>query len=118
MNGSRRGSRLERTIRSVLAAAVVLASLASLAACGAGGGARAGRTAPRASAWQRVLDQIGPDGQVTKSTALAAFVLAIGPLPGVPRPPGATQGIPDGSAAVRWLLAYYSQLTPGQRSAA
>jgi hypothetical protein len=70
------------------------------------------------SAWQRVLDETGPDGQVSKSMALAAFVLAIGPLPGVPQPPGAAQTIPDGSAAVRWLLDYYSELTPGQRSAA
>ena len=69
------------------------------------------------SAWQRVQDQIGPDGQVSKNTALAAFVLAIGQLPGVPRPPGQAQMIPDGSGAVRWLLGYYSELTPGQQSA-
>jgi hypothetical protein len=115
MNASRTGGRLGRTISSFLAAVIVLASLV---ACSGGGGATVSRTPLQASAWQRVLDQIGPDGQVSKSMALAAFVLAIGPLPGVPPPPGAAQDIPDGSVAVRWLLAYYSQLTPGQRSAA
>jgi hypothetical protein len=72
---------------------------------------------PPVSAWQRVLDQIGPDGQVSEKTALAAFVLAIGPLPGVARPSGPARLILDGSGAVRWLLAYYSQLTQAQQSA-
>jgi hypothetical protein len=112
--------RVGRPIRSVLAAAIVLTSLAACGGGGGGGGAGAGpgRTASQASAWQRVLDQVGPEGQVSQGAALAAFVLAIGPLPGVPQPPGGAQEIPDGSAAVRWLLEYYSKLTPGQQSAA
>ena len=39
-----------------------------------------------ATAWDRVLDQIGPDGDVSFETALAAFSVAVGPLPGVPMP--------------------------------
>jgi hypothetical protein len=35
-----------------------------------------------------VLDEIRPDGTVTAPTALRAFVLACGPLPGVSVPPG------------------------------
>ena len=103
--------RCERAVGIALAV-----GLATLAACGTSTSTSTRPAGP--SAWQRALDQIGPDGSVSKSTALAAFVLAIGPLPGVPRPAGPAQAIFDGSSAVRWLLEYYSQLTPGQRSAA
>jgi hypothetical protein len=65
MNASWISSRLGRTIRSVLAVAVVLTLLA-------GGGARAGRTAPRASAWQRVSEVTDP-------------AQSNGPLPGTPQ---------------------------------
>src|ERR1700722_7198656 len=109
-----RVSRSTRPPSQRLVGLALALGLAALAACGTS--ATTGSAGP--SAWQRVLDQIGPDGRVSKSTALAAFVLAIGPLPGVPRPAGPAQPIFDGSGAVRWLLEYYSQLTPGQRSAA
>src|SRR5262245_24458821 len=39
-------------------------------------------------AWQSVLDGIGADGSVSKDTALQAFSLAFGPLPGVTLPAG------------------------------
>ena len=73
--------------------------------------------APPATAWQRVLSQVGPDGSISKQTALEAFVLAIGPLPGVRTPAGPTQVVDDGSGAVRWLLGYYSELTAAQQAA-
>jgi hypothetical protein len=111
---SRPGRRGIRRQAAGLAVAVAL-GLALLSSCSTDS---VTSRPPAVSAWQRVLDRIGPDGQVSKSTALAAFVLAIGPLPGVPRPRGPAQQIPDGSGAVRWLLDYYSRLTPGQRSAA
>lgn len=108
--------------RSSRAAALPLAvclGVGLLTSCSTPGSyqsASASASAP-VSAWQRVLDQIGPDGSVSKGTALAAFVLAVGPLPGVPQPPGPAQTIPDGSGAVRWLLGYYAQLTRAQQSA-
>src|SRR5215469_11045329 len=40
------------------------------------------------SAWDGVLSQVQPDGTVSLATALAAFVLSVGPLPGVATPPG------------------------------
>ena len=73
--------------------------------------------APPATAWQQVLSQIGPDGSISKQTALEAFVLAVGPLPGVRRPAGPAQVIEDGSGPVRWLLGYYSQLSAAQQAA-
>jgi hypothetical protein len=120
--------RISRRVRLVLAGSLGLSLLAS---CGTAGRhppvpppvsfpvslpAPAPVPAP-VSAWQRVLDQIGPDGSVSEATALAAFVLAVGPLPGVPQPPGPVQTIADGSGAVRWLLGYYAQLTGAQQSA-
>jgi hypothetical protein len=44
------------------------------------------RTPLPASAWARVLTQIRPDGTVSKATALQAFSIVYGPLPGVPSP--------------------------------
>jgi hypothetical protein len=49
--------------------------------------------------------------------ALAAFVLAFGPLPGVPQPPGKLSLIPDGTIAADWALAVINEVTPEQRAA-
>ena len=70
------------------------------------------------AAWNSVLDQIGPDGAVSTDTALQAFALAFGPMPGVNTPPGEAGVIPDGSFAVRWLMGHWTQLTSAQRAAA
>jgi len=106
------------TAATALTAAAVGACLLTSCTSPAGTAGTAGPpAAPPATAWQRVLSQIGPDGSVSKQTALEAFVLAIGPLPGVPRPAGTAQVIDDGSGPVRWLLGYYSQLTAGQQAA-
>jgi hypothetical protein len=69
------------------------------------------------SAWQSVLDQIQPDGSVSVTTALSAFALAIGPVPGVSAPAGPPQIIPSGTLAVTWVLRHWKELTPDQRSA-
>jgi hypothetical protein len=68
-------------------------------------------------AWETVLSQIHPDGSVSKDTALAAFVLAIGPLPGVPTPSGSRSYIHCGSLAVDWVKQYESELTVAQQQA-
>jgi hypothetical protein len=45
--------------------------------------APAERAEREGTAWENVLSQIGPDGEVSFETALAAFSIVIGPLPGV-----------------------------------
>src|SRR5438445_8523960 len=55
------------------------------------------------SAWQRILDQTQPDGSVGLPTALAAFALAVGPIPGAAAPSGPAQVIPSGTLAVNWV---------------
>jgi hypothetical protein len=69
------------------------------------------------SAWQRTLDQVKPDGSVGLSTALAAFALAVGPIPGAAPPSGPAQVIPSGTLAVNWVLANWGQLTADQQRA-
>lgn len=72
---------------------------------------------PAPTAWQNVLDQIRPDGTVTVATALAAFSVAIGPVPGAQPPTGTRGAIPSGTLAVSWVLARWDELDPAQRSA-
>ncbi len=74
-------------------------------------------TAPVPStAWGSVLAQIRPNGTVSKTTALEAFVLAYGPLPGVATPPGRRTGIPSGTLAAQWVVRYLPQLSRRQRA--
>ena len=68
-----------------------------------------------ATPWAKVLDQIRPDGTVSKRTALEAFAVAYGPLPGVRIPRGRRTTIPSGSLAAQWILSYWRQLTSAQR---
>ena len=72
---------------------------------------------PEYDAYDHVLEQIGPDGSASKETALAAFYLAIGPLPGVSRPPGKTRVISDGTIALDMVLGHWNELTAEQRAA-
>lgn len=69
-----------------------------------------------ASAWARVLAQTRPNGTLSKQTAMQAFVLAYGPLPGVARPPGRRTSIEDGTLAAEWIERYYGRLTARQRA--
>ena len=64
--------------------------------------------------WAAVLDQIRPNGTVSERTALQAFALAYGPLPGVHSPSGPIGEIPDGTMAAEWVLRYRSRLSPRQ----
>jgi von Willebrand factor type D domain len=67
------------------------------------------------TAWGKVLDQIRPDGTVSKRTALEAFAVVYGPLPGVHHPAGRRATIPSGTLAAQWVLSYWRQLTSAQR---
>lgn len=69
------------------------------------------------TSWQRVLDQIQPDGSVSVQTALAAFATAIGPVPGGQVPSGPADQIFSGTLAVNWVLSKWSQLSAAQRQA-
>ncbi len=75
-------------------------------------------TAAEPSAWEQVLNQIEPDGTVSAETALQAFSLAIGPLPGVTVPTGPAQPILSGSGAIRWLVGHWSEISAAQRAEA
>jgi hypothetical protein len=74
-------------------------------------------TGPAPTAWPSVLTQIRPDATVTVATALTAFAVAIGPVPGGPQPTGTRSAIPSGTLAVSWVLAHWAELSPAQRSA-
>ena len=67
--------------------------------------------------WNQLMDQIGPEGEVSLDLALQAFTLAIGPLPGVDNPEGEPGVIESGTGPVRWVLRYWDMLTPEQQSA-
>ena len=78
--------------------------------------ASSGDTSPYA----QLFAEVGPNGEVTKETALEAFSLAIAPLPGVTVPTGAPSTVAereDGTFAVDWLRPYMHQLTPDQAAA-
>ncbi|MGO8951584.1 MAG: hypothetical protein ACLQUY_28810 [Ktedonobacterales bacterium] len=68
-------------------------------------------------AWTAVLDQIGPNGEISLSTALQAYTLVFGSLPGVQSPAPSGGIIPSGTLAVRMILQHYSDLTPAQQQA-
>jgi hypothetical protein len=69
------------------------------------------------SAFDQVAAQVRPDGTVSTATALAAFSLAIAPLPGVSAPPGPRRTIPSGTLAIAWVAAHWAELTPAQQEA-
>lgn len=88
-----------------------------VSACGGGSTSTAKPATPSQSAWQATLGHIGADGKVDTQTALQAFALAIGPLPGVTAPSGSTEHIPSGSGALRWTVGHLSELTKEQQTA-
>jgi hypothetical protein len=101
-------------------AGIMVAGLLSttMAGCAMGKPARHVAARPAVpSAWQLTLDRVKPDGTVDTATALAAFALAIGPVPGARPPGGPAQVIPSGTIAVQWVLGHWSQLAPAQRGA-
>ncbi|MEP7361150.1 MAG: basic secretory protein-like protein, partial [Chloroflexota bacterium] len=70
--------------------------------------------------WQQLLSEAGPNGQVSLDLALKAFVVAIGPLPGVsaPQPPlPTTDEIGPGELAIEWVQQHWGELTQEQQDA-
>ncbi|NUU20999.1 MAG: VWD domain-containing protein [Streptomycetaceae bacterium] len=72
---------------------------------------------PEPTAWQNVMAMSGPNGEVTKEMALAAFSTAFRPLPGVAPVSGSREGLRSGTAALRWIGTQWLQITPEQRAA-
>lgn len=107
------------TLRPIAA----LALIATIALAGCGGSSKATTrkavTMPAASgtAWNQVLNNVGLSGAVNQDTALQAFALAFGGMPGVTTPTGPTGTGVDASEALRWTLQYAQQLAPEQRVA-
>ncbi|MBI4943742.1 MAG: hypothetical protein HY830_23625 [Actinobacteria bacterium] len=69
------------------------------------------------SGFDRLLHQVRQDGTVERATALAAFSVAIGPVPGAPAVSDATGVRPSGTAAVWWTLAHWRELDAEQQGA-
>lgn len=109
----------ERRSRRRALFAVVVVGLILVGAIGGAAWLRSrGAADPtEASAWEGVLDRIAPDGEVSFETALDAFSLAVGPLPGVPMPAGRRERIPSATGPIRWLGGYRDRLTDAQRAA-
>lgn len=113
-------------LRARTAASLVMVVAMAATACAAGSkrpeavdSAHTQTAAPaQRTAWSQVLHEIGPEGGITRDTALRAFALAFGPLPGVSVPAGEVGTIRSGSGAVRWLLRYWDEITAAQRAAA
>jgi len=69
------------------------------------------------TAWDKVLDEIRPNGTVSMATALQATALAYGPLPGVAVPSGPRTAVESGDMAAAWVLGYLPKLSaPLQRA--
>ncbi|MCB9849954.1 MAG: hypothetical protein H6817_04540 [Phycisphaerales bacterium] len=69
------------------------------------------------TAWEKVAEGIEDDGSVSKETALKAFALAFGDIPGVTRPESDSNGVRCGSAAIRWVERYSDELSADELSA-
>lgn len=100
-------------------ASLTVTLVSAIAACG-GGGTSSGsssRSATTTPAWNVIRSHVGKDGAIDRETALDAFALTIGPLPGVTPPPGTRQVFDDATGPLRWTLRHESELTAAQRQA-
>ena len=67
------------------------------------------------SAWQQVMDQVGPNGEMSKDLALEAVGAALGiRIPGVQVPTGPVSGPLFISGPLRWLSPYRNELSTEQ----
>ena len=107
-----------RRSRCLSSLVITIVAVVVTAGCSSGKSGGPGAPAqPPATAWEKVLGQIRPDGSVSTATALDAFALAIGPVPGTTPPVGPQQVIPSGTLAVLWVLSHWGSLTATQRAA-
>ena len=69
------------------------------------------------TAWEKALDGIRADGSVPTSTALKAFAIGYGSIPGAKRPGKRTGRPADGTLAFQFVARSWNALTSGQRRA-
>ncbi|MCP4306193.1 MAG: DUF2268 domain-containing protein [bacterium] len=98
----------------VLGAALLASSCGTSTPAGSNGSAST--DASDQSAFEALVADVGSD-IVPLDTALGAFSLAIGRLPGVELPEGRRELIPSGTGALRWVRSHWGQLTPTQQEA-
>src|SRR2546423_10277279 len=105
--------------RRVLAVVLAVALTGGLGACTSAGrnGGTGHATPVGASAWDLTQQRVGPDGRVDLPTALSAFALAIGRVPGGTPVPGPAVAIPSGTVAVDWVRGHWKELSAEQRAA-
>jgi hypothetical protein len=70
------------------------------------------------TAWENAVSGIERDGRVPLQTALQAFSVVYGQLPGVEMPPGDPAFTGSATGPVRWLLGHWEELTAEQQAAA
>ena len=106
-------------------AKVTLSSAAPTSAAASGPAAAATSAAPSSAsavatspAWDSLLSTVSADGTVSTATALQAFSLAFGPLPGVTLPATTPGLLLDATSPLRLLVAHWRDLTAAQRAAA
>lgn len=104
---------------------VIIAAACLVVACSGNNGttdAPETSTSPTGSgsvlAYDQVLAQIRSDGDVNLSTALEAFSLAFGELPGVTLPEGGRSPVIYGGGPLRWIERFWDDLTDAQRTTA
>ena len=69
------------------------------------------------TAWAKVMSQVRPDGSVSEQTALEAFALSYGGLPGVHVPSGPRTTTVSGDLAFDWVAPYLPKLSARLRRA-
>lgn len=105
---------INRLLRVVLAVAVVAGcSSAPKSAVPPATGAAAVARSP----WDTTVGRAGADGRLDLPTSLAAFAMAVGPVPGGQAPSGQHGPIASGTLAVLSVLAHWSALSAAQRRA-
>ena len=90
--------------RAVRVALIVASALAVLVVTDAS--AVAHKHAAKPTGWERLLNKAGAERRVTKATALDAFALAMGPIPGIHVSHNDVGVVDSGDDAVDWILPY------------
>jgi hypothetical protein len=76
-----------------------------------------GAAAVARSPWDTTVGRAGADGRLDLPTSLAAFAMAVGPVPGAKTPAGPFGQIDSGTLAVQSVLAHWPALNTAQRRA-
>jgi len=79
--------------------------------------AATGTAAVARSTWDTTIGRTGADGRLDLPTSLAAFTMAVGPVPGAKPPSGPYGPIASGTLAVQSVFAHWAALSTAQRRA-